>query len=120
MLPGLVIQPTQATALSRSLLELEREWLAGKVAPFLGKVLGSLFGRGAGGEAAAQATARGFANETLALEELGLTRNIVKVFSPEGASIPDALTPELSVEIRVFLTKTAKGQFVLKPGSGSV
>jgi hypothetical protein len=63
----------------------------------------------AAAETEVSAMSRGLSNEARALDELGLTKNTAKVFSPKGASIPDALTPELSVErkdaARVSLTR---------------
>src|SRR5262249_54373250 len=45
-------------------------------------------------------TARGVATETRVLQDLGLVKNTQLVKTAEGASIPDALTPSLSVEIK--------------------
>ncbi|MFQ4138137.1 peroxidase family protein [Nodosilinea sp. PGN35] len=43
---------------------------------------------------------RGQASEARILDELGLTKNTQRVASPEGYSVPDALTDDISVEIK--------------------
>src|SRR5262249_18637951 len=57
-------------------------------------------GAGAAAEAELSPMARGVASESRVLKEMGLLKNTQKVITSEGASIPDALTDTLSVEVK--------------------
>jgi RHS repeat-associated protein len=50
--------------------------------------------------AAENAMARGIASEARVLQEMGLAKNTTAVVTAEGRSIPDALTRNLSVEVK--------------------
>jgi len=71
---------------------------------------------------ATEAMARGRASETKILDKLGLSKNTDKVSTTEGNSVPDALTDELSVEIKdtkkVSLTKQLRIQTQAAKKSG--
>ena len=51
-------------------------------------------------DAARSAMQRGLESERRVLDELGVPKNTEKVTTPEGRSIPDALTPTKSIEIK--------------------
>ena len=85
--------------------------------------MGSGPGGGTGGAALfAKSAARGRASEASVLLDLGLPKNTTPVTSAEGASIPDALTSALSVEIKdtkaVFLTRQLRIQADAATASG--
>src|SRR5262249_1516931 len=64
-------------------------------------------------------TARGVATETRVLQDLGLVKHTQLVKTAEGASIPDALTPSLSVEIKDSAYVSATRQVRIQTGAAA-
>jgi hypothetical protein len=54
-------------------------------------------------EAAVIPTARGLANEAQLLTEMGLTKTLTKVYTGEGAAVPDAISGISAVRSRIRL-----------------
>src|SRR5262249_2433796 len=72
----------------------------------------SIVDLGAIARGALKPTARGVESEARVLADMGLTKNTKKVSSDEGKAIPDALTHDMSVEVkdtkRVSATKQVR------------